>query len=345
MKTRFLSVAALVIAAACNKSAPAAAAENKDAKVPVAKAGDLTITAGELDEMVKADLQRMDQSYQQQRYQLRKEALDAMVSQKLLEARAKAQNTSPQELLKKEVFDKIPDPPESEVKDLYEQAKKGGQQLPPYDQVKPQIIAYLKQQKLQPAMTAYADEMKKQANVQILLPEYEPPKVEVEAKGPSKGPEKAKVTIVEFSDFQCPYCIKAEDTVKQVLATYGDKVRFVYRDYPLPGHPLAPKAAEAAHCAADQNKYWEMHEKLFASRELEVPQLKKHAKELGLDAAKFDQCLDSGSKAAVVEANREAGNKAGVSGTPAFFINGRLISGARPFEDFKKAIDKELNRS
>ncbi|HYG67396.1 MAG TPA: thioredoxin domain-containing protein, partial [Anaeromyxobacteraceae bacterium] len=121
------------------------------------------------------------------------------------------------------------------------------------------------------------------------------------------------------------------------------QVRLVYRDYPLPNHTQAPKAAEAAHCAGDQGKYWEMHGKLFAvGGKLEVPSLKGYAKELGLDQAKFDQCLDSGVKAAVVEGHRKAGEEAGVNGTPAFFVNGQLISGAQPLDAFKKVIDREL---
>jgi protein-disulfide isomerase len=131
--------------------------------------------------------------------------------------------------------------------------------------------------------------------------------------------------------------------VKEVLAQYGDKVRLVYRDFPLPMHPRAPKAAEAAHCAGDQGKYWEMHEKLFANpTKLEVGDLKGYGKDVGLDAGKFEKCLDSGEKAKVVESHRKAGEDAGVSGTPAFFINGRLISGAQPAEAFKAIIDEEL---
>jgi protein-disulfide isomerase len=151
------------------------------------------------------------------------------------------------------------------------------------------------------------------------------------------------VTIVEFSDFECPFCVRAEPTVKQILDTYGDKVRLVFKDFPLPIHPNAPKAAEAAHCAGAQNKYWEMHEKLFAAGgKLAVADLKAHAREVGIDGAKFDQCLDSGEKASVVEANRKAGEEVGVTGTPAFFVNGRPLSGAQPFDEFKKLIDKEL---
>src|SRR5581483_8748263 len=116
-----------------------------------------------------------------------------------------------------------------------------------------------------------------------------------------------------------------------------------YRDYPLPFHNMAEKASEAAQCAADQGKYWEMHEKLFANQTaLAVPQLKEHAKGLGLDAPKFEHCLDSGEKAKIVEASKKAGDEAGVNGTPAFYINGRPLSGAQPFEKFKEIIDYEL---
>jgi len=349
MNTRFFAaaVAALAIATACQSQRPAqgAADTKKDDKTPVAKIGDTAITASELDQLVKGDLGRMEQQYLQQRYQMRKEALDALVSQKVVEAKAKTLGVPAQDLLKKEVMDKIADPSEAELKQVYDQAKAGGQQLPPFDQVKGEIVRFMKNQKLQPALAAYYETLKKEAKVEVLLPAYEPPKIEVDATGPAKGPEKAKVTIVEFSDFQCPFCVRAEATVKEVLATYGDKIRLVYKDYPLPNHPLAPKAAEAAHCAADQKKYWEMHERLFSTGRLEPAELKQHAKDLGLDAAAFDKCLDSGEKAKMVEANKKAGTDAGVNGTPAFFINGRLLSGAQPFSEFKRLIDLELSGS
>jgi protein-disulfide isomerase len=141
-----------------------------------------------------------------------------------------------------------------------------------------------------------------------------------------------------------PVLRAAEDAVKKVLTTYGSKVRLVYRDYPLPFHARAPEGVRGGRCARrDQGKYWEMHEKLFANqRALEVGQLKQHAKDLGLEAGKFDKCLDSGEKAATVDASKKAGEEAGVNGTPAFFINGRPLSGAQPFEKFKEVIDHEL---
>jgi protein-disulfide isomerase len=127
------------------------------------------------------------------------------------------------------------------------------------------------------------------------------------------------------------------------LEKYKGKIRLVFRDYPLEFHKLAPKAAEAAHCAGDQGKYWEMHGRLFAGTpKLEVSDLKAYAREVQLDAGRFDKCLDSGEKAKVVQDHFKAGADAGVRGTPAFFINGRMISGAQPLEAFKAIIDAEL---
>jgi protein-disulfide isomerase len=176
-----------------------------------------------------------------------------------------------------------------------------------------------------------------------MLPPLLLPKVEVAADGPSKGDPNAPVTIVEFSDFECPFCGRAEDAVNKVMDTYKGKVRLVYRDYPLEFHAKAQKASEAALCAGDQGKYWEMHAKLFANQKaLEPAQLKQHAKEVGVDSGKFDKCLDGGDKKQDVDKHKKAGEEAGVTGTPAFFINGRPLTGAQPFEKFKEIIDHEL---
>jgi protein-disulfide isomerase len=127
--------------------------------------------------------------------------------------------------------------------------------------------------------------------------------------------------------------------------TFGDQVNVVFKDFPLPNHPQAPKAAEAAQCARTQNKFWEFHDRLFANQQsLDVPSLKKHAADLSLDVEKFNQCLDSGEMAALVEEDVEEGQRFGVSSTPAFFINGRLVLGAQPYETFEKVIREELAR-
>jgi protein-disulfide isomerase len=153
------------------------------------------------------------------------------------------------------------------------------------------------------------------------------------------------VTIVEFSDFQCPFCSRLLPTMEQVKQKYGDKVRIVFRQYPLPMHPNAQKAAEASLCANEQGKFWEMHDAMFKNQqELAVDNLKSKAAALGLKAETFNQCLDSGKYAAQIQGDIKAGSAVGVSGTPAMFINGRFISGAVPLEQITSVIDDELKR-
>jgi protein-disulfide isomerase len=345
LRTAVLAAVALV-AAACQAPRPAAQSQQskqQDPSAPVARIGGQVITSGELDESVKKELAQLDQQYQEQRYQLRRQALEGLLRRRAFEAKAKQKGMSPEDLVTKEIADKVPQPSDEEIRALYERAKAGGQQLPPFDQVKDDIARFIKGQKGQSAMVDYYDGLKKEMGIEVVMPPYEAPKVAVDATGPSKGPSAAPITIVEFSDFECPYCSKAEPTVKALLAKYPDKIRLVYRDFPLPMHPRAPKAAEAAHCAGDQGKYWEMHEKLFAnSQKLEVTDLKAYARTVGVDGAKFDRCLDSDEKKPVVEKNKKAGEDAGVTGTPAFFINGRPISGAQPLEAFTAIVDQEL---
>ncbi|MFH1834859.1 MAG: thioredoxin domain-containing protein [Methanobacteriota archaeon] len=150
----------------------------------------------------------------------------------------------------------------------------------------------------------------------------------------------AKVTIVEYSDFQCPYCSRVVPTVKKIEETYGEDVEVVFKHFPLAFHSYAKKAAEASECARDQGKFWEYHDKLFENQnKLDKDSLKKYAGELGLDANTFNKCLDSGTKTALVENNFEEGKSLGVTGTPSFFINGQKVVGAQPYEKFAEIID------
>ena len=343
----YLAVAAALGALACTSpsttQAKGSAAPAADPNAPVAKIGADAITGKELEEFAKGELKKLDAQFQEQTYQLKRQALDTMIMKRLVDAKAKAAGKSPDDYVQGEIMARIGPVSDAEVQQVYDAAKAQGRDLPPIAQVKDTIVRYIQQQKGQAAAQAYYDKLKAEAKVEILLPPYRAPRQQVEAKGPSRGPATAPVTIVEFSDFECPYCSRAEETVSEVMRVYGDKVRLVFRDLPLPHHQNAPKAAEAAHCAGEQDKYWEMHAKLFANqRALEVPSLKGYAKDLKLDQARFDKCLDSGATAALVEANRKAGNEAGVNGTPAFFVNGVLISGAQPFDAFKEVIDAEL---
>lgn len=166
------------------------------------------------------------------------------------------------------------------------------------------------------------------------------------SKAHIEGSASAKVTIIEYSDFQCPYCGSfVAQTLPQITTDYINtgKVRLVFRQFPLSFHQYAEKAAEASECAGDQNKFWEMHSKLFANQQaLDDVSLKKYATDLGLDATKFNSCLDSGTKKSLVQAEEQEGTGLGVSGTPSFFINGQAVVGALPYSEFKTAIDQAL---
>nr|MCU0254372.1 DsbA family protein [Acidobacteriota bacterium] len=246
-----------------------------------------------------------------------------------------------QELLKVEIEEKTPPPTEAEMREFYanNQARMPG----PFEQVKDQLGPYLRNQKAQARLMEYITQLRTASQVTLTLPEPELPRVDVAATGPARGPANAPVTVVVFSDFECPYCAKSKPVIDQIASTYGDKVRIVFRDYPLPFHAKAPKAGEAGHCADAQGKFWAYHDYLFDNQgKLEVADLKAAAAAVGLDTAAFDACLDSGKMAENVKLNTEAGQEAGVSGTPAFFINGRPLDGAQPFEAFKQVIDAEL---
>ena len=170
--------------------------------------------------------------------------------------------------------------------------------------------------------------------------------VDIPENAPSKGPKDAKVTIVAFSDFECPFCARVNPTIDQILKTYGNDVRFVFRHLPLSFHRNAKSAAEAAMAAHEQGKFWEMHDKLFANqRQLSRENYEKWAEEIGLDMKKFRAALDSGKYSDYVDRDTTDANRVGARGTPAFFINGRLVSGAQPFENFKRVIDEELKRA
>jgi protein-disulfide isomerase len=164
-----------------------------------------------------------------------------------------------------------------------------------------------------------------------------------DGQDPFFGPENAQVTIIEYSDFQCPFCARAVPVLDQIKSVYGDSVKFVFKDFPLSFHQFAQKAAEAGQCANDQGKFWELHDMMFANQgSIDVGSIKGYASSLGLDTEAFNACLDSGKYAAEVQQDFNEGKAAGVSGTPTFFINGQKIVGAQPFSAFQQIIEQEL---
>lgn len=189
-------------------------------------------------------------------------------------------------------------------------------------------------------------EIRKKARIVISLPDPIAPTINVSNEGPSKGgPLNSAVTIIEFSDFQCPYCKQAADTLREVLKAYGDDVRLVFKHLPLPIHPDAFPAAQASVCAAAQGKFWEYHDRLFSSSSLSSDALIAIASELGLSMKDFSACRGSESSRAIVSKDIRDAKAADVQGTPTLIINGRAMKGARGQEDLKRTIDQEINRS
>lgn len=300
-----------------------------------------SITAAELDAALGADYRAREQALHEEKRQ----TLESLVVRKLVVAAAVKQNQSEEEYLRQNVERQVIAATEIEAQAFYEQRKAqiGNR---PFAEVRDQILGSLNEQRQRAVAGQVFRAIREDAQVELRLPEPEPPRVDVAATGPFKGPDKAPVTIVEFSDFQCPYCSAAAKTLDKVVADYAGRVRIVFRDYPLPFHEDAAKAAEAGGCADEQGKFWAMHDQLFDNQaRLKVPDLKRHARSVGLDSAKFDACLDSGRFAVRVREHLEAGSRAGVRGTPAFFVNGRPLSGALTYEQFKDVIDKELARA
>jgi protein-disulfide isomerase len=296
------------------------------------------ITAQEVLERVRGEMLKLEA----QMYEVRRNGAEELISEYLLGQAAKGRGMTSDQLLQQEVDSTIGEVTAKEVEDFY--AGNRGRIRKSLDEVRPQIVNYLQQAKLTEARRAYLKSLRDKAQVKLFLT---PPIVEVSAEGaPFKGPQSAPITIVEFSDFQCSYCKRVLHVLNQVLEHYPNQVKLVFRDFPLTNiHPHAQKAAEAAHCAAEQGRFWEYHDFLFDKQEaMPSANFVEYAKSLGLEVASFQACLDSGKHRERVERNHADGVKAGVSGTPAFFINGRLLSGAQPLEAFKAVIDEELER-
>jgi len=302
---------------------------------PVARVAGQDITLAQLETEAAAGIVRA----RQQMYDARKQALDKMIDDQLMEAEARKRGVSKDELVKKEVEDKIEKVDESKAEDFYQENKERMRQ--PFEQMKERIMRHLERQTRQEREQAFREELRKAAAVEVFIapPKYDASPDDDERKGPADAP----VQIIEFSDYQCPYCSKAEDTVDKVLEKYGDKVSVVYRDFPLPMHKEAHKASQAAECAGEQGKFWDYHKLLFKNQQkLQEPELQNYAQQVGLDSDKFKKCLESGQMAAEVDKDIADGKALGMSGTPGFYINGRNLSGARPFEAFVEIIDQEL---
>jgi len=291
------------------------------------------------DEDLASSAQGQLQSLRTQEYEIKRKALDSVIEQKLIEAAAKKKGITSDKLLEQEVDSKITNPTDAEVEGYYY----GLKVTRPLAEVKEQLRASLKQSKAQQARQEYLKNLRDQSKVAVLM---SPPRVDV-ASDPARlrGNPKAPVMIVEFSDYQCPYCHSVEPTVKELMAKYGDKISLSYRDFPLTAiHSQAMISAEASRCALEQGKFWEYHDQLFTSSKLEKADLVGYARNLKLDDKQFESCLSSEKYKADIDKDLQDGRKVGINGTPGFFINGVVLSGAQGRDAFERVINDELSR-
>jgi protein-disulfide isomerase len=329
------SLPACAAEASSSAAAPAAASGGSE---PVAEVAGKTITMSDLEQKLAPQLANLDR----QRRKILEDGIDDVVNDSLFEAEAAARKISVEELRKQEIDAKITPPDDAAVSAFYEENKARIKQ--PLEQIAPRIKDYLSNQQRAGLENALLEKLRDKYQPKILL---EPTRADVSIAGaPAKGPDNAPVTIVEFSDFQCPFCSRVEPTIAEALKVYGDQIKFVFRQFPLTSiHPFAQKAAEASLCADEQGKFWALHDAMFGNQsKLGVPDLKSTAAELGLNADQFNACLDDGKYAKKIAADVADGSRAGVNGTPAMFVNGRFLSGAVPFEQLSQLIDDELRR-
>lgn len=340
-RIRLIAIAALLASTACSPPTETTdpAASPSGAAEPSAVAAEIdgmAITTNELDAWIKEDMFREQASNPTELYALRDAALPRLVAERRVSALAADAGVSVEQLLADKIA-ALGDVTDAETLEFYEENKErlGTAE---YDTLQKQIRDFLGSQR---EATARSD-LETGGNLVVFL---EPPRIDVAPIGPSKGPADAPITIVEFSDFQCPYCRRVIPTLQEIVDKYQEQVRIVFRNFPLGNHSRAKPAAVAALCADRQDQFWAYHDRLFEnSRALSDEDLTRYATELELDVPAFESCLADEAITTQVDTDFSDGRSAGVTGTPAFFVNGILLSGAKPTADFIRTIDAELAR-
>ena len=266
-----------------------------------------------------------------------RKALEELIDNRLLADEARKKNIALDQFLDTEVYKGVKDPTEDQLEVYYE----GLDSQDPYEAVRADILQHIREIRRNKARAAYVEQLRKDAKINIMLM---PPSAHVDvAKAYTHGSEKAPVVLVEFADYQCPYCQKVNPQIQQLKKEYGDKLTVIFKDFPLPMHHASEKAAEASRCAGEQGKFWEYHDVLFYSKLLDVDQLKEHARTLKLDGDRFDACLDSGSETAAVKKDLDEAKGLGLTGTPSFFVNGHYFSGVVDYAALKDIVNQQLN--
>lgn len=325
---------------------PGSVASQSDVDLPavLATIGGEPVTLEDVRGRVGDQLVQMETQYKRARSRAIETTLQEILRERILDAEAKKQGKTVDELVVAEAGGTF-EPSEIEMSSWYQenQGSVGGRTL---EQVRSQIADLLRPQKRTAAEKKLEQRLNQERKVTI---NFQPYRLTFNNEGaPSLGKPGAPVTVVEFSDFQCPFCRSFAPNLKQIEKEFGDKVHVVYRQYPIPSiHPFAIKAAEASLCANDQGKFWELHDVMFGDqKKLSVSDLKEQARRLGMDQKKFATCLDTGRYTERVQNDMKEGARAGVTGTPAVFVNGvEVPGGAVPYQTVADAIQKELSRA
>ncbi|MFT6070096.1 MAG: protein-disulfide isomerase [Bacteriovoracaceae bacterium] len=304
-----------------------------------AKLNGKTITNAEITEGIEAELYEAKLKV----HELKMNKLKAIVLEKLMNDHPKKKGLTNDQFLETVIASKA----KVEKSDIDKFIKE--RNIPTdhiNDQMTERIKGFLIREKKKQAIDSWVKEQTSKNPVEVYMTPPTRPVFDVQAgDAPFMGGADAKVTVIEFSDFQCPFCAKGAEIVNELKKKYGNKIKVAFKNYPLPFHNHAQKAAEAGLCVAEQNKakFWEMHDAMFADQAgLAEEALKTKVGKLGLDVSKFTKCLSSGKFAEKVKADMEEGKKVGVKSTPTFFVNGMMINGAHPVEVFSELIDAEL---
>ncbi len=337
----YLLVATTASSIKAQTSAQASKPAHPPEKSALAEVNGKAVTPEEVESALGAQLAQLEE----QIYQLKRQRLESIIADRLLALESARRGVTTQALLEVEITSKAARVTDQDVEKFYQanKAQIGGVLDP---NLRARITSFLQNQRLETRREEFLQTLRSQSKVIINLP---PPQFRLKASiegAPFRGGVRAPVTIIEFSDFHCPYCSKAQEALSQVVARYGERVKLVYRHLPIDQlHPQARRAAEAAACANDQNKFWAYHDLLYtAGADASPSKLKAMAQTAGLDIQAFDQCMSSGKHQQTVQKDVEEASRLGIGGTPSFIINGRWLSGSQPLEAFVRVIEEELRQ-
>lgn len=310
--------------------------------VPLLCAEPLATIDGEPIEEADVALTGEEWQTKQRLFELRYRAVQRAITQALLTREAEKQELSVDELVQAQIGSKVGVPTNREVQDFYEAQKEKINR--PLKDVRDQIVLTLQEAKASSHLSDYVASLRSASEVKVLV---EPVRFPVSLEDVrSEGPEDAAVTVVEFADFQCPYCRRAQATLAELREEYKDRVRWVFKDLPLPDiHPEAVRAAMAARCADQQKKFWPFQAKLFELELFTDENYEKAAKEAGVNAKKLMECLNEGSVEQDVAREATEARSFGIGATPLFLINGIQLTGAQPITEFRTVINQELERA